>query len=95
MTLQHVLPSRIRQYGFACGFLLLVAVVVVAGCGSGRMVLPVTIDPNAQTAPADSRELTTHERAVQGIATILAKDLKLPMPDRVTVYVYSTRSKPR
>ena len=30
-----------------------------------------------------------HERAVQGIAAILSKDLKLPMPERVTVYVYS------
>jgi hypothetical protein len=86
-----VLSSRVRQYGFAFGFLLLVAVVIVAGCGSGRMVLPVTIDPNTQTTPADSRELTNHERAVQGISAILSKDLKLPMPERVTVYVYSSR----
>jgi hypothetical protein len=86
-----MLSFRLRQYGFACGFLLLVAVVIVAGCGSGRIVLPVTIDPNTQTTPADSRELTNHERAVQGISAILSKDLKLPMPERVTVYVYSSR----
>ena len=84
-------PSRLRQYGFVCGFLLCVAVVVIAGCGSGRVVLPVTIDPNTQVAPTDSRELTNHERAVQGIAALLVRDLKLPMPDRVTVFVYASR----
>ena len=91
MKLSGMLPARFRQYGIACGFLLMVALVVVAGCGSGRVVLPVTIDPNAQVSPADSRDLTNHERAVQGIAAILSKDLKLPMPERVTVYVYSSR----
>jgi hypothetical protein len=68
-----------------------VALVVVAGCGSGRVVLPVTIDPGAHGAPTDSSGLTTHERAVQGIAAILSRDLKLPMPERVMVFVYSTR----
>ena len=91
MTVFGALGSRLRHYGLACGFLLLVAVVVVAGCGSSRMVLPVTIDPNTQVSPADSKELTNHERAVQGISAILAKDLKMPMPDKVTVYVYSSR----
>ncbi|HYE94315.1 MAG TPA: hypothetical protein VEA38_25000 [Terriglobales bacterium] len=91
MTFFGALPSRIRQYGLACGFLLLVAVVIVAGCGSGRVVLPVTIDPTTMVPPGDSKELTNHERAVQGIAAILAKDLKLPMPEKVTVFVYSSR----
>ena len=91
MTLHGALPSRIRQYGLVCSFLLLVALVVVAGCGSGRVVLPVTIDPNVQVVPTDSRDMTNHERAVQGIASILSKELKLPMPERVTVYVYSSR----
>jgi hypothetical protein len=91
LTVFGALGSRLRHYGLACGFLLLVAVVVVAGCGSSRMVLPVTIDPNTQVSPADSKELTNHERAVQGISAILAKDLKMPMPDKVTVYVYSSR----
>jgi hypothetical protein len=91
LTVFGALGSRLRHYGLACGFLLLVAVVVVAGCGSSRMVLPVTIDPTTQVSPADSKELTNHERAVQGISAILAKDLKMPMPDKVTVYVYSSR----
>jgi len=55
------------------------------------MVLPVTIDPGTHVAPSDSSGLTTHERAVQGIAAILGRDLKLPMPERVMVFVYSTR----
>ena len=84
-------PSRLRHYGLVCGFLLLVGVVIIAGCGTGRVVLPVTIDAKTQVAPADSRELTNHERAVQGIAALLVRELKLPMPDRVTVYVYSSR----
>ena len=91
MRLFGIFPPRFRQYGIACGSLLLVALVIVAGCGSGRVVLPVAIDPNVQVAPVDSRELTNHERAVQGIAAILSKDLKLPMPERVTVSVYSSR----
>jgi hypothetical protein len=91
LTLSGVLPSRFRQCGLVCGFLILVALVVVAGCGSGRVVLPISIDPNAQAAPADSHELIDHQRAVQGIAAILSKDLRLPMPERVTVYVYSSR----
>ena len=91
MTVFGALRSRLRHYGLACGFLLLVAVVIVAGCGSSRVVLPVTIDPATQVSPADSKELTNHERAVQGISAILAKDLRMPMPDKVTVYVYSSR----
>jgi len=91
LTFLGVLPSRIRQYGLACGFLLLAAVTIVAGCGSGRVVLPITIDPTTMVPPGDSKELNNHERAVQGIAAILAKDLKLPMPEKVTVFVYSSR----
>lgn len=91
MTLSRPVPARVHRYGLACGFLFLVTVIVIAGCGSGRVVLPVSIDPNAQLVPSDSRDMTNHERAVQGIAAILSKELKLPMPDRVTVYVYSSR----
>jgi hypothetical protein len=91
LIVPRVPPSRLRKYGLACGLLLLVALVVVTGCGSGRVVLPITIDPQTQMVPSDSRELVNHERAVQGIAAMLARDLRLPMPERVTVYVYSSR----
>ncbi len=72
------------------GFVTLVA-VVVSGCGSGRLVVPVTIDPAALTPPREARLLTTHEEAVRGIAAIFLRDLGLPLPDRVTVYVYDSR----
>lgn len=79
------LPTR------AIRVLALVAVVVVSGCGSGRLVVPVVIDSAALKLPTDVRLLTTHESAVRGIAAILARDLALPVPEHVTVFVYSSR----
>jgi hypothetical protein len=73
------------------GPILFSAVVLVAGCGSGRLVLPVQIEPSAMVAPRDPRSLTTHESAVRGIAAILVRNLGLPMPSSFTVYVYSGR----
>jgi phosphohistidine swiveling domain-containing protein len=73
------------------GVLLLAALVVVAGCGSGRVVLPFQIDAGSLTAPRDASALTTHERAVRGLSAILVRDLGLPMPGTFTVYVYSGR----
>ena len=71
--------------------MLLAALVVVAGCGSGRVVLPFQIDSGALVAPRDASTLTTHERAVRGLTAILVRDLGLPMPANFTVYVYSGR----
>jgi hypothetical protein len=71
--------------------LLLGALVVVAGCGSGRLVLPFQLDPANLVAPRDTRTLTTHEGAVRGLSAILVRDLGLPMPTSFTVYVYSGR----
>jgi hypothetical protein len=73
------------------GVLLLAALVVVAGCGSGRVVLPFQLEATSLTAPRDAGTLTTHERAVRGLAAILVRDLGLPMPAAFTVYVYSGR----
>src|SRR5688572_15383917 len=73
------------------GSLLLAALVVVAGCGSGRLVLPFQLDPATLVAPRDSRTLITHESAVRGLSAILVRDLGLPMPSSFTVYVYSGR----
>jgi hypothetical protein len=68
----------------------LLALTSVAGCGSGRVVLPFTVDP-AAIAPRDSAQFASHEDAIRGIAAILAHDLKLPMPSTFTAYVYSGR----
>src|SRR5262245_23838726 len=71
--------------------LALITLVVVSGCGSGRLVVPVTIEASALPRTLQARDLTDHERAVRGIAAILHHDLELPVPDQVTVYVYGSR----
>lgn len=73
------------------GSVLLAALVVVAGCGSGRVVLPFQLETVNLTPPRDASSLTTHERAVRGLSAILVRDLGLPMPASFTVYVYSGR----
>jgi hypothetical protein len=71
---------------------LLVALTSVAGCGSGRLVLPFTLDRTTLASPpADTAQFATHEDAIRGIAAILAVDLQLPMPTSFTAYVYAGR----
>jgi hypothetical protein len=70
---------------------VLIALTSLAGCGSGRVVLPFTIDAGVLAAPASSTQLVSHEAAIRGIAAILVRDLKLPMPSTFTAYVYSGR----
>lgn len=70
---------------------LLVSVASFAGCGSGRVVLPFTLDPALVTAPTDSSQLASNREAIRGIAAILVRDLDLPMPESFTAYVYSGR----
>jgi hypothetical protein len=84
----------IRRWSLVVGVLSLAAVLVVGGCGAartGRTVLPIAMDPAALAPPTDSRALTTHAAAVRGIAGILVKELGLPVPEQVTVYVYANR----
>ncbi len=67
------------------------ALLGVVGCrGSGRIVLPVTLDEPAPALhyPAD---FGSHAAVVRGVATILARDLGLAAPEQVTVYIYSSR----
>ena len=73
------------------GFVLLAALVVVAGCGSGRVVLPFQLESGNLVAPRDATTLNGHERAVRGLSAILVRDLGLPMPANFVVYVYSGR----
>ena len=89
-------PIRVRlgHWGVLCSIMSLALFTVVAGCGasgSGRTVLPIAIDPAALVPATDGKDLTTHDAAVRGIAGILVKDLGLPMPERLTVYVYASR----
>lgn len=62
------------------------------GCQGGRrMVLPVTLEEPAPALhyPGD---FGSHAAVVRGVATLLARDLSLPVPEQVTVYIYSSRA---
>jgi hypothetical protein len=72
--------------------LALVVLVCAAGCATGRLVVPITLDASALARPARVQDFTSHEATVRGIAGILSTTLGLPVPEHVTVYVYSSRS---
>src|SRR5512132_3796788 len=69
---------------------LMIGILSVAGCGSGRVVLPFTLDSSALAVP-DRRDFGTTESAIRGISAILVRDLSLPLPYTFTAYVYSDR----
>ena len=70
---------------------LIALALLAAGCAGGRTVVPVTMEPATLPIPKSAHEFLTHEHAVRGIAAILTRDLHLPVPHEVTVYVYSSR----
>lgn len=72
--------------------LALVVLVCAAGCATGRLVVPITLDASTLARPARVQDFTSHEATVRGIAGILTTTLGLPVPEHVTVYVYSSRS---
>jgi hypothetical protein len=74
----------------AGGLVVVLLLAVLGGCGNGRMVLPISIDPATIAVPSDGRELRSDPAAVRGIAAILARDLGLPVPPRFTVYLYGS-----
>jgi hypothetical protein len=63
----------------------------LSGCGNGREVLPLTIDRAALTPPGDTLAASSTESAVRGITAVMVKDFGLPVPRRLTVYVYKGR----
>ena len=71
--------------------LLIALALLAAGCAGGRTVVPVSMEPAKLPIPKSAHEFLTHEQAVRGIAAILTRDLHLPVPHEVTVYVYSSR----
>jgi hypothetical protein len=71
--------------------LALVLALAVGGCAGGRTVVPVTMEPATLPIPQSAYEFVTHEQAVRGIAAILVRDLRMPVPNSVTVYIYSSR----
>lgn len=77
-----------RAAAVAC---LLATVAILAGGSSGRVVLPLWLDPMSLALPSNARALGSTEAAVRGVAAIMAKSFGLAVPDRVTVYVYAGR----
>lgn len=71
--------------------LALALTLALAGCAGGRTVVPVSMEPATQPMPQSAYEFVTPEQAVRGIAAILTRDLRLPVPQQVTVYVYASR----
>ena len=71
------------------------AALVLGSCqtSGSRLVLPVAFEDPAPAAtlryPEDFR---SHEATVRGVASLLSRDLALPVPDRVMVYIYTTRA---
>lgn len=72
------------------GLLFILLLAIIGGCGNGRLVLPISIDPGSISVPTDGRELRTDPAAVRGIAAILSRELGLPVPPRFTVYLYGS-----
>jgi hypothetical protein len=72
-------------------FFVLALGLAIGACAGGRTVVPVSMEPASTPMPRSAHEFVTHEQAVRGIAAILTRDLRLPVPHRVTVYVYSSR----
>jgi hypothetical protein len=86
------LPSGRRAAALAA--LVLLSAVAVVGCGRReRTVMPVTLDERiGAAAPRHPQDFSTHEAVVRGVAAILRRDFQLPVPEQVTVYLYSSRA---
>lgn len=86
------LPSGRRAAALTA--LVLLSAVAVVGCGRReRTVMPVTLDERiGAAAPRHPQDFSTHEAVVRGVAAILRRDLQLPVPEQVTVYLYSSRA---
>ncbi len=66
--------------------------LVAAGCARSTLVLPVRVDPQARAGPAHTATPTSYQSAVQAIATVMAAELGLPLPQGFTLFVYPTRA---
>jgi hypothetical protein len=54
--------------------------------------MPVTFGaPVPAAAPQYPTDFVSHEAVVRGVAAILTRELDLPVPEEVTVYIYSSR----
>ncbi|HEX9822073.1 MAG TPA: hypothetical protein VGD07_20940 [Methylomirabilota bacterium] len=78
---------------FAVGGLAAIMAVSCRGTGGARVVLPVAFeDATPSAAPRYPEDFASHEAVVRGVAVLLARELALPVPEQVTVYIYSSRA---
>lgn len=66
--------------------------VACRGADSARIVVPVALAPAPGPAPRYPGDFTSHEAVVRAVGRILARELALPVPGQVTVYLYSSRA---
>jgi len=60
-----------RTLGIAC---VLAVIAIPMGGSSGRVVLPLWLDPASLAPPSDARALGSTQAAVRGVAAIMAKN---------------------
>jgi hypothetical protein len=70
---------------------LAAVVLLVAGCAGDPRVLAVHLDTGALDGPARAGPLTDYTPAVRAIALVMTRDLGLPLPSAVTLFVYPSR----
>ena len=72
---------------------LTAAALAASGCAQGRTVVPVRMQSAVFAPPAAPAmlDVSSHENTVRMVATIMVRDLGLPLPETVMVYVYSSR----
>src|SRR5439155_10249124 len=73
----------------------LAAALVLSACraGGSRFVLPVAFEePHTAATLRYPDDFGSHEAAVRGVASLLSRELALPVPDHVMVYIYTSRA---
>src|ERR1700752_859063 len=86
----QVARSAVGMFTLGGGLSLVLLLAIIGGCGNGRLVLPISIDPTTITVPTDGREVRTDPAAVRGIAALPGRELGLPVPPRFIVYLYGS-----
>ena len=66
-------------------------VLLVAGCAGDPRVLAVRLDAGALDGPSRIGPLTDYPPAIRAISGVMARDLGLPLPSAVTLFVYPSR----
>jgi hypothetical protein len=66
-------------------------VLLVAGCAAETRVVAVRLDAGALDGRAPAGPLVDYAPAVRAISAVMTRDLGLPLPPAVTVFVYPSR----